>query len=106
MKLFEASPVAGSVPYDNTESGIPGTNVQDAIDDVYSAINTKIAYPNVIKNAQVVMDASLTIQNNTGLRVTRPNGSTEMVRFIGSSTIQSNGSLTISSNGQMRVIGV
>jgi hypothetical protein len=97
---------ASSIHYNPDLSDLNSINVQDALDEISNAVNIEINYPNVIKTAQMVMDASLTIQNNSGLRISRPNGSIEMVRFIGSSTVQNTGSLTISSNGSMRVIGV
>lgn len=102
MPLYNRN--ADGIYYDNTNSNLTAENVQQAIDEIVT-IEAPV-YPTVIKNAQLVMDSALTINNSTGFRVNQPNGIIEMVRFIGHSTIENTGSLTITSNGSMRVVGV
>ena len=106
--LFTASPVAGSVPYDNESSGIPGTNVQEAIDNLASGdIGPHINQ--TVRKISVLADGIFQINNDFGqMRILSPSSASDVngMQIQKLVRINSDASMSIDSTSQVKILGV
>lgn len=106
MPLYNKS--AEGINYDNVLSGLPGENVQDAIDNLASGdFGPKINQ--VSRKITVLMDSKLKISDDFGqMRINAPKTASDVQGMIinKSITVNSDASLSINSTAQVQVLGV
>ena len=103
MSYVKQSPVASSVPFDNTSNGFDAQDVQAAIEEIREAISSIGSSPvdfSFQSAISVNTDSSFSA-GNKGVAVKA--GRDTLLDVLGSARLGQNASLIVDSNGSVRV---
>lgn len=99
---------AEGISYDNTTSGLTGTNVQTAIDELASE-NTVPRVNTIVRKITILASAALTIFDDFGhMRIVAPESSSAVQGMLinKSVLINSDASMSITSTATVQILGV
>lgn len=108
MKLFDASQVASTVPYDNEVSELEATNVQDALDEVVKEMSIP-RVNTVVRKITILADSALKIFDDFGhMRIISPesNSAVQGMLINKNILINSDASMSIESTAAVQILGV